>query len=152
MQLSDLVNDAERKLWEAFPCGQVVDLGQGDPTAEDFDPDSWSEDRHVRGEVIARLLLGVRESAPGYVARVALAGGRIIGKLDLQGGQTEYELALTRCWVDAPPDFTDASLRRTRFHTTRLSGLIGKDWQVSGSVSFDQSRCCGVIELDGAHI
>ncbi|WP_328534028.1 hypothetical protein OG836_05955 [Micromonospora zamorensis] len=152
MQRSDLLNEAERKLWDAFPRGTVVDLGEGDPTAEDFDHDTWSQDRQVRGEVIARLLLGVQDKEAGYVARVALTGARVIGELNVDGGQTEYELVLNRCWVDAPPDFTGASSGSMNFHRTRLPGLTGRDWQTRGSLSFGQSKCCGEIRLIGAHI
>ncbi|GGO25438.1 hypothetical protein [Micromonospora parathelypteridis] len=152
MQRSDLLNDAERSLWDAFPRGTVVDLGDGDPTAEDFDPDTWSEDRQVRGEVIARLLLGIQDKEAGYVARVALTGARVIGELDIDGGDTECELVLSRCWVDAPPDFTGACSGPTTFYRTRLPGLTGRDWQARGSVSFRLSMCCGETHLIGAHI
>ncbi|MEU2614817.1 hypothetical protein ABZ570_25005 [Micromonospora sp. NPDC007271] len=152
MQRSDLLNEAECKLWDAFPRGTVVDLGDGDPTAENFDPDTWLEDRQVRGEVIARLLLGVQDREAGYVARVALTGARVIGELNIGGGEAGYELLLDRCWVDAPPDFTGASTGPTTFHRTRLPGLTGRDWQARGSVSFDQSTCCGETRLIGAHI
>ncbi|MFG3600197.1 hypothetical protein [Micromonospora chersina] len=147
-----MLNEAERKLWDAFPRGTVVDLGDGDPTAEDFDPGTWSEDRQVRGEVITRLLLGARDKEAGYVARIALTGARVIGELNIRGGQTEHELVLTRCWVDAPSDFTGASSGPTMFYRTRLPGLTGRDWQAHGSVSFLQSRCCGETHLIGAHI
>ncbi|WP_089006664.1 hypothetical protein [Micromonospora viridifaciens] len=152
MQRSDLLNEAECKLWDAFPRGTVVDLGDGDPTAEDFDPDTWLEDRQVRGEVIARLLLGVQDREAGYVARVALTGARVIGEVNIGGGETEYELLLNRCWLDAPPDFTGASTGPTTFHRTRLPGLTGRDWQTRGSVSFDQSKCGGETRLISAHI
>ncbi|MFG1832968.1 hypothetical protein, partial [Micromonospora chersina] len=152
MQRSDLLNEAERKLWDAFKRGTVVDLGDGDPTAQGFDLGTWSEDRSVRGEVIARLLLGVQDSEAGHVARVALTGARIIGELNIGGGQTEYELVLTRCWVDAPPVFTGASSGPTSFRRTRLPGLAGRDWQARGSVSLAQSKCFGETRLVGAHI
>lgn len=151
MQRSELLNDAERTLWDAFPGGMTVDLGPGDPATEDFDPDTWPEEREIRAEVVAHLLL---EPPPGtgHTGRVALSGARIVGELNLSGGRSEHQLVLTRCWLDKPPDFTGASTGRIAFHRTRLPGLVGKDWRVGGSLSFDESQCSGMINLYGAHI
>lgn len=131
MDRSELRTEAERRLWDAFPRGEMVDLGPGDPTAEGFDPDTWGEDRCVRGEVITRLLLGACERQPGYVARIVLAGARIIGEIDLRGGQTEHELLLHRCWVDEPIELDSRILEcsrspqgaRPRGERTRLAGF-----------------------------
>ena len=152
MDRSGLRTEAERRLWDAFPRGEMVDLGPGDPTAEGFDPDTWGEDRCVRGEVITRLLLGACERQPGYVARIDLAGARITGEINLSGGQTEHELHLHRCWVDEPTTFTHASSKTVFFDKTRLPGLVGAGWQVSGSVAFADSRCEGETRLVSAHI
>ncbi|PZM91621.1 MAG: hypothetical protein DIU79_12650, partial [Actinobacteria bacterium] len=152
MDRSGLRTEAERRLWDAFPRGEMVDLGPGDPTAEGFDPDTWGEDRCVRGEVITRLLLGACERQPGYVARIDLAGARITGEINLSGGQTEHELHLHRCWVDEPTTFTHASSKTVIFDKTRLPGLVGTGWQVSGSVAFADSRCEGETRLVSAHI
>lgn len=152
MQSSDLVNDAERRLWDSFARGRAVDLGSGNPTTEGFDPDTWSEDRQVRGEVIARLLLGARERDAGYVARVVLAGARIVGELDISNGQTDCELILDRCWLDRAPNFSGASSGPAIFQRSRLPGLVASDWQTVGSVSFYQSHCHGFLRINGARI
>lgn len=86
MNRSDLITEAERRLWDAFPRGEEVVLGDGDPTEGGFDPDTWGEDRCIRGEVIIRLLLGAQPRQDGYVARVALPRGtdqalRAVGRL-----------------------------------------------------------------------
>ena len=146
------LSPAERRLWDAFPRGDKVDLGPGDPTAEDFDPGTWGEDRCVRGEVITRLLLGALEREPGYVARIVLAGARIIGAIDLSGGQTDYELLLHRCWLDEPIDFTNTSSKSVVLRRVHLPGLYGVGWQASGMVLFADSRCEGEIILVGAHV
>src|SRR5882672_3643894 len=58
MEGAELRNAAERQLWDAFPFGKEVDLGDGEPAVDGFDPDNWGSDRHMRGEVLVRLLLG----------------------------------------------------------------------------------------------
>jgi hypothetical protein len=149
---SGLRTVAERRLWDAFPRGEAVDLGPGDPTAEGFDPDTWGGDRCVRGEVIARLLLGASERRPGYVARISLAGVRITGIIDLIGGQTDYDFILHRCWVDEPICLATLSSKRVMFYKTRFPRLEGNGWQASGLVSFESSRCEGAIRMRNAHI
>jgi len=152
MDRSDLISEAERRLWDAFPRGEVVDLGGGDPTAEGFDPNAWGDDRRVRGEVITRLLLGAREREPGYVARIALIGARVIGPIDLSGGHTEHELTLDRCWIDQPVNLINSSSSTVLISRSRLPRLVGFGWRVSGSVSLIGSRCVDEVRLAGAHI
>ena len=102
--------------------------------------------------MITRLLLGGAKQKPGYVARVALAGAHIIGKIDLTGGQIEHELLLERCWLDKPIDFTNASSKSVVFDRTHLFGLRASGWKVAGSVCFDNSHCDGEIRLRDAKI
>jgi hypothetical protein len=123
---SDLLNDAERRVWDAFPRGEVVDLGEGAPTEDDFDPDSWPDSRHVRGELVTRLLLGIRDAERGYTARVAIAGARIVGDFSVGGGDVPYALDLDRCWVDSAPEFSGSSSKLVVFYETRLA--VSPQW------------------------
>ncbi|GAA0580335.1 hypothetical protein [Actinomadura livida] len=46
-------------MWTAFPRGEWVDLRTGDPEQDDVAAAGhWDDDRVVRAEVIAALLLG----------------------------------------------------------------------------------------------
>ena len=152
MDRSDLLNDAERRVWDAFPRGEVVDLGEGAPTEDDFDPDSWPDSRHVRGELVTRLLLGIRDAERGYTARVAIAGARIVGDFSVGGGDVPYALDLDRCWVDSAPEFSGSSSKLVVFYETRLAGFAAMDWEAGGSVAFARCRCDGTVNLDRAHI
>ena len=56
------LSDAERRVWDAFPTGRLVEFGTGH--AEDDHPaggEGWGPDRQVRAEVLAALLCGVVE-------------------------------------------------------------------------------------------
>lgn len=67
--------EAERRLWEAFGRGILVDLRSGDPGVDDpAYSDGWDESRRVRAEVVAALLLGAVAPVPGHVAGVRLEG------------------------------------------------------------------------------
>lgn len=149
---SDLINEAERRLWDAFSAGTVVDLGPGDPTGDGFNPDDWTGARAVRGEVISRLLLGVRPPEAGYAAKIVLAGARITGRLDLSGSQEEHELLVRRCWLDAPLDLTDSITRSVEFSTSRIPGMNARCWHANGQVSFWRSFFAGQADLLGARL
>ncbi|GHJ46379.1 hypothetical protein Cs7R123_37210 [Catellatospora sp. TT07R-123] len=152
MDRNELVNEAERALWDAFATGGLVDLGSGDPAAAGFDPDTWGADRTVRAQLIARLLLGVRDVERGYIAKVRLAGALVTGDLDLNGGDTAYELHLDRCWLDRAPDLADAFTKGVAFTGCRLPGLTAHGLQTSGPAHLTGSRVEGELDLNGARI
>ncbi|HZM81904.1 MAG TPA: hypothetical protein VFC19_39795, partial [Candidatus Limnocylindrales bacterium] len=148
----ELVNDAERRLWDAFTRGESVDLGAGDPTAEDFDPEQWGPSRTVRAEVIMGLLLGVRDEERGRIAKVVLVGARIDGTLDLNGGATPYELSLERCWLEQTPDFGETSTKSLVAIACRFPGLVAHGWQSAGPALLADARFTGEIDLTGARV
>ncbi|GHJ48326.1 oxidoreductase [Catellatospora sp. TT07R-123] len=152
MDRKDLVNDAERRVWDAFGRGARVDLGPGDPAEDGFDPQTWGPDRTVRAQVIAKLLLGVRQEEPGSIGKLVLAGARISGELLLNGGTVQHELRLDRCWLDGEPDIGNAVTRGFTLADCRLPGLMAYGWQPSGTVRFAGSRFDGGISLYGARI
>jgi hypothetical protein len=145
------LTEPERRVWEGFARGVPVDLGGGDPTTTDASAGDWAPSRQVRAAVIARLLLGAVAAEPGYTPRLALAGARIIGPLDLSGGTVSCELRLTRCWLDDPLDASDAKLRNVTIQTCRVGRADLWSVDVDGSVRLTGSRI-GELNLGSAHI
>jgi hypothetical protein len=135
----------ERRVWQAFARGEPVDLGPGDPT------DEWGPQRTVRAEVIVRLLLGAVPAEPGYTPKLALAGARITGAIDLSGGTVSCELRLTRCWLDEPLEASDAKLRSVALHGCRAPRLDLWAVDVDGSVRLTDCRI-GEVNLGSAHV
>jgi hypothetical protein len=152
MVRDDLVNDAERRLWDAFPTAEKVDLGPGEPADADFDETSWGADRVVRAEVISRLLLGVRDTQRGYVTRVSLSGARISGSLNINGAVSSSELIIERCWLEDAPDFGDATTLGVDLLRCRIAGFAGFRWRCSGGASFINTRIVGPVDFSGARI
>lgn len=152
MDRSSLRNDAERKVWDAFPRGERVDLGPGNPTAEGFDPQSWGEERQVRADVVLYLLLGGQPAEPGYVAKVMLAGAWITGRFYLNAGETPFDLLIVRCWLDAPPELTDATSSAVIFRSTLLPGFQAAGLQARGPVSFHRSVLTSGVNLSHAQL
>ncbi|MDN3355921.1 hypothetical protein [Actinomadura sp. DC4] len=142
---SDLT-DTERRLWDAYPTGTPVDLGDDRPDGTD-DPA-----RLVRAEVISSLLLGAREAAPGKVPAVRLSGARVIGALNVSGGEVGCELRLRRCTLDETPDFSNARARQIRIGDCAMPGFDGGGLRVDGFFSLSGSRIEGEVRLIRAYI
>ncbi|REE97000.1 short-subunit dehydrogenase [Thermomonospora umbrina] len=135
----------ESRLWDAYPTGAPVDLGDGRP-------DEPAPDRTVRAEVIARLLLGGREGRPGFVPAVRLSGAYITGRLDLSGGDVECELTLRHCRLTESPDLSNVRTRQIEFAGCRMPGLSGDGIQVDGYLSLIGSRIDGEVRLPRGQI
>ena len=76
------LSDAERRVWDAFPAGSLVEFGTG--KAEDDDPaagEGWGLDRQVRAEVLAALLCGAVEVEPGQIGEIHLRRARVTGEI-----------------------------------------------------------------------
>lgn len=139
------LNDAEQRLWNAFPTGSTVVLGGERPTGP-------HPDRIVRAEVITRLLLGACESRPGEVAAVRLQGAYVTGQIDVSGGNVEHELLLAECRLVEEPDFSNAETRQLRFSGCRMPGFDGGGLRADGYLSMSGSEIDGEVRLPRAQL
>ncbi|TDB92232.1 hypothetical protein [Actinomadura sp. 7K534] len=152
MNVEDLT-PPERRLWDAFPKGESVDLSSGDPDYDDIaQADRWGRERIVRAEVLVALLVGAVEPQPGEVAAVRLAGARVIGSLNLGHAEVSVPLALTGCSFDEAPHLYWASMNSVHLMRCRLPGLIASGTRVDGHLWLEGSRITGGLWLDGANI
>ncbi|WP_141579259.1 hypothetical protein [Actinomadura sp. WMMA1423] len=152
MNIEDLT-PVERRLWEAFPKGEHVDLSSGDQVLDDVTrADQWGHDRAVRAEVLVALLVGAVEPEPGQVAAVRLSGARITGSLNLGHAEVRVPLALTACDFDEAPHLYWASMISVHLMRCRLPGLIASGTRVDGHLWLEGSRINGGLWLDGANI
>ncbi|WP_162794600.1 hypothetical protein [Nonomuraea lactucae] len=154
MARSPRLSEAERKLWNAFPTGETVELapvttGPGSPAGDNApkDGESWGPDRTIRAGVITSLLLGAREAAPGSVAAVRLRGARITGSLAILCGTVEHELILSGCHLDEPVLLTDTTTRTVRLTDCKLPGFSGGGMRVAGHLSLSGSNITGTVRM-----
>ncbi|GLY90948.1 hypothetical protein [Actinoallomurus iriomotensis] len=131
----------EQRLWDAYTTGAPVDLGDDRPDGTD-DPE-----RIVRAEVIAALLLGAHDRAPGRVPAVRLRGARITGAINVSGGEVGCELRLRHCVLDETPDFSNARARQMRFGDCSMPGFDGGGLRVDGFFSLSGSEIDGEVRL-----
>lgn len=143
----------ERRLWEAFPRGESVDLSSPDPAQNDpAFSEHWGQDRLVRAEVLVALLAGAIDAEPGQVAAVRLTGARIIGALNLGHAEVTVPLALTGCSFDEPPHLYWANMNSVHMMRCRLPGLVASGTRIDGHLWLEGSRVSNGLWLDGAHI
>ncbi|GAA3246712.1 hypothetical protein [Nonomuraea helvata] len=148
---------AERRLWNAFPTGETVDLGlftigtsRAAGTNAPTDGHTWGRERSIRAEVIAQLLLGAHDAGTGSVPAVRLRGARIIGQLAIVGGTIPHQLILSGCHLDEPIRFTDSTTRTVRLTDCHLPGLSAGGMRVAGHLSLSGSNITGTVRLNRA--
>ncbi|MEW1907408.1 oxidoreductase [Kitasatospora sp. NPDC085895] len=134
------LGEAERRLWEAFPRGEELDLRGAADTA-------------VRAEVVAALLLGGGPTAVrGRVGGLRLVGATVTGQLDLTGAAVELPVQLRDCTFEQRVLLRGATVRSTSFLDCRLPGLDGWLLRVDGNLFFEDSVIEGRLTLTRAHI
>ncbi|MEV0586460.1 hypothetical protein [Nonomuraea sp. NPDC050310] len=144
---------AERRIWDAFPAGEWVDLRTGDPELDDPAKSAeWPREREVRAEILRALLLGAVERQPGQVPAVRLAGARITGTLDLSEGSVSSTLHLLNCHLPEALDLTDAGTRSIRLRGCDLLRLRGSRAKIDGLLELDASTVREGVRLDNARI
>ncbi|RVX46679.1 hypothetical protein EDD27_9572 [Nonomuraea polychroma] len=148
------LTEAERKLWNAFPTGDFVDLGpvtcaSGSPAGENApkDGDTWGPERTIRAKVVSSLLLGARDAGAGSVPAVRVRGARITGRLALVGGAIQHELVLSGCHLDEPVQLTNATTRSIRLTDCTFPGLSGGGMRVAGHLSLSGSNVTGTVRV-----
>ncbi|MBW8482043.1 hypothetical protein K1Y72_06680 [Actinomadura sp. PM05-2] len=139
------MSEIERRLWHAFPTGAWVELDEGVPLGPE-------PERTVRAEIIARLLLGARETEPGCVPAVRLRGAYVTGALDVSGGRVEPELQLDRCRLAERPVFANARTRQLRLNDCWMPGFDGGGLHVDGYLSLSGSIVDGSVRMPRAHL
>ncbi|MGP3917525.1 hypothetical protein [Nonomuraea sp. 10N515B] len=148
------LTEAERKLWNAFPTGDFVDLGpvtcaSDSPAGENApkDGDTWGPERTIRAKVVSSLLLGAREAGAGQVPAVRVRGARITGQIALLGGTIQHEFALSGCHLDEPLQLTNATTRSIRLTDCTFPGLNGGGMRVAGHLSLSGSNITGTVRV-----
>ncbi|MDF2255167.1 hypothetical protein [Streptantibioticus ferralitis] len=147
----------ERRVWQAFPHGELVDLRTGDPEVDDpQNAHEWSADRVVRGEVIASLLLGACPAASGAVAAVRLVGARITGELFVDHGEVNSLLLLRGCRFEGPIDLDDAVTESIDLSGSQLTTLSAYGTHVRGTLDLRGTVVTGeghrAVHADGIRI
>ncbi len=130
----------ERRLEQACAAGKLLDLGAG---AEDGPQNvsSWGPKRHIRADVIARLLTEAAPVGAGGLPRLRLAGARVTGKLRLAHATIGVPAEFVHCAFDEGVDLAEASAV-----TFRLEGCYLHHLEA------DRLRLRGVLTAHGCRM
>jgi hypothetical protein len=147
---------AERGLWEAFRRGELYDLRCGDPERDDpFGAGAeagWGEERTVRAEVLAHLLLAGPPPVPGRVASLKLTGARVTGHLTLAGGSVTTYVEITGCRFDAWVLLAECRCASLRVVRCAIPRLEARRLQTTGDLKLTQCRVPNGVRLADAAI
>jgi hypothetical protein len=160
------INAAERKLLHSASLRGVPWFGPNDdPHSVANDPtegEDWGADRTVRAEFIEWLVSDPQPSQFVHPSGLALAGARIVGRLDLSYTTVDKPLTLIRCYVPAGINMLSAHLQDItvrRSHTGPVFGdmaifrgdasFLTGDY---GPISFMRARIDGTLDFTGARI
>ncbi|MBC6456768.1 membrane-associated oxidoreductase [Actinomadura sp. HBU206391] len=149
MEIADLT-PAERRVWRAFPRGEVVDFRE----STDEDPahgGGWGPDRTVRAEALRPLLLG-GVTGDGEIAALRLVGARISGPLNLQYGTVDHAVRLTACHLDHAAILYGAEVRQLNLSESYLPALDAATIRIGGVLRITDCRIPGHVRLGGAKI
>ncbi|GAB3953206.1 membrane-associated oxidoreductase [Streptomyces sparsus] len=141
---------AERRVWAAFPCGEVVDF-RGSPDDSPEDGAEWGPERTLRAGVLRSLLLN-GAAAEGEIASLGVVGARVTGQLDLKYSEVDAAVRLRDCYFDRAPKLYAARFRLLSFRGSRLPGLSAAAARVDGTLRLSDCRITGMVKLGGTQV
>jgi len=155
--------ESERRVWDAFARGELVDLRAGDAEADNPRiAETWDASRRVRAEVVAALWLGAVKPTPGRVPRLRLAGALVEGSVDVRGGIINCLVEMTGCCLPGA-----VVLAGARTWTVDLSGSVLGTLDAAAAefgghlilqqceaaeVSLGRAHISGALDLTGAKL
>jgi len=148
----DSHGDIEQRLRGAIRTGQLVDLRQGDTTADAAARGGeWGARRTVPAVLLADLL--TRGDGPDQPRALRLAGARIAGRLDLEAAHLVCPVLLLGCWFDEPVALIEATVPALRLPGCHLPALDAEQLTTRGNVDLGRGfHARGEVNLGGAHI
>ncbi|MFF4170344.1 oxidoreductase [Streptomyces sp. NPDC001744] len=151
--MPDDLTDPERALWRAFRVGGTCDLTEGVAERDDpFGGWEWGEERSVRAEVLALLLLAGPPALSGRVAALKLYGARVTGVLDLAGGAIGPYVELRGCRFDGEVMVPEARFGTLRMVECALPRLEAARLHTEGDLHLPRCRVRWGIRLTDAQI
>jgi hypothetical protein len=141
MVMIEELSVAERRVWDAFPSGKIVDFQTGDVHADDLtQAKTWGRERHLRAEVIAALLCGAIEGHIGMHSAVFVRGAYIDGAIELQGTELKHSLFLKDCYIEDGIDLAAATTRTLELRDCRLGPMILVEATINGGLDLTGTR------------
>jgi len=154
MAVVEDLSDAERRVWEAFPKGELVDFCERNTSINDpAKSDQWNANRHVRAEVVSALLCGAVPVEPGHLGEVYVRGAFFDGMIDLHEVEVKHPLRLDGCVVPGGIRLSNATARSISLRGCRLGVITMEGARVTGDIDLCAAQLDGmgkrVLNCDG---
>ncbi|MBL1436382.1 MAG: hypothetical protein COB08_009315 [Rhodobacteraceae bacterium] len=138
---------AEEQILAEIDSGEDIELHDGLP------PKTPSEKYDVRAEFIRYLALGGCKACGLHEKGLRIVGARIIGVLDLEGGDLPRDLGLFACPFESELVFLSAKLQSLFLnHSLLPEGLSADRLEAKGNVVLDGVEAHGAVRLLGAKL
>ncbi|MFG2172039.1 membrane-associated oxidoreductase [Streptomyces niveus] len=142
---------AERRVWDAFPTGEVVYFRTADEPGPDVAGSGWGPERSVRAEVVRAVLLGGARR-DGEIPALRIVGARITGSLNLRYATADCSILLGGCYFDDVPNLYGAQFRQLNLSESVLPGMTAATLRIDGVLRMTDCRVRGPVRLGGARI
>jgi hypothetical protein len=143
----------EQRMWRAFREGRTCDLRTG--RADEDDPlagPAWGQERTVRAQAVAELLLDGPPAVPGRVTALKLTGVRISGRLMLAGGTVTPYVQLDDCRFDEKLMLQECRVASMRLVRCLIPALEAARLQVTGDLHLPQCLITNGVRMTDAQI
>ncbi|MDK1472077.1 membrane-associated oxidoreductase [Streptomyces sp. 549] len=147
---TDELTPAERRVWRAFPHGDMVDF-RSSPGERPEEGAGWGPERTLRATVLRTLLLSV-PAADGAIASLGVVGARVSGQLELKYSDVDVAVRFRDCYFERAPKLYSTRLRLLSFRGSHLPGLTAAAARVDGTLRLSDCRIHGMVKLGGAQV
>lgn len=138
----------EKKLWNAFRSGRMIDLRPDGKAARNGR--TASRGTVLRAEAIAAVLCA--GPGPGRNARLILCGAQVTGRLDLSYARIEQPITLRDCVFDQPIVLAEARLGGLTLDGSSFPGIDAPNLEVDGDLGLSRVSSSRTVCLSGAHL
>jgi hypothetical protein len=135
------LTEAELRVFNAFPAGNLVRLGPVDAADNPPRQDAWSPGQLVRSAFLVSLLSGAVEVEPGQIGAVNIEGACIVGELGFPQVAFKHRLRLHNCYLPDGINLEEANVRTLLLDGCRITAMYLLGAKIDGS-----------LRLSGAHV
>jgi hypothetical protein len=151
--LKEGLSQAERKLLQCLPVGEIADFRAGEE-AED-DPEQWSSwgpERTIRADLLAYLCSSQQVHALVHPKGLQVKGARIHGMLDVEGATISFGLSLQDGAIPDGLILSNARIGRLALDGSYLGPVTGDNMVIEGPMLLKQVRVRGQVQLETMRI
>ena len=132
-------------------AGKPFSFGDGDPRQLES-ADAWGEERAIRGQVLAELLMRAEASGLPAIRQVQIAGARLTGTVDISHAKLSIGAHFSRCIFDDQCIMLNTRARTLILESSVVLSINATGALFDGFLGIIQSRIQGSLLLSHAEI